>query len=378
MLEFAGRCLRKKLGGTSRSLGHTTMDKDIATREFFLGIDRISDVEQLENLLSLPTPEVVQLLDRLDGDILLLGAGGKIGPSLAHMIRRASDLAGKRRRVLAVLRRSQPELEKNFARWGIEVRLCDMLDPQQLTELPEAPYIFYLAAMKFGTTGQEPMTWAINTFLPGLICQRFRHSRIVAYSTGNVYPLVPPTAGGSKESDPPGPIGQYAMSCLGREQIFSYFSMQYQMPVALLRLNYANEMRYGTLVDLAQVVLSERPVDLSMAYFNAIWQGDANAMAIRALQHVDVPPRILNIAGPKTLSVREVAGTFAELFGKPLRFGSTEGPDALLNDARASYKLLGEPLVPEEKLMQWIADWLLRGGPTLRKPTMFQVRNGKF
>jgi len=168
------------------------------------------------------------------------------------------------------------------------------------------------------------------------------------------------------------------MSCLGREQIFSYFSQQYQMPVALLRLNYANEMRYGTLVDLAQVVLSERPVDLSMAYFNAIWQGDANAMAVRALEHVAVPPRILNIAGPKILSVREVAGQFAKIFGKPLRFGSTEGPDALLNDARASYKLLGEPLVPEEKLMEWIADWLLRGGPTLRKPTMFQVRNGKF
>lgn len=350
----------------------------LASRAFYETIPAIRDVEMLEDLLSLPSEEVVSLMGKLDGDIILLGAGGKIGPSLAHMIRRASDLAGKNRRVIGVVRQPRPELEANFARWGIELRTCNLLDPRELAQLPDAPNVFYLAAMKFGTTGQEATTWAINTFLPGLVCQRYPFSRIVAYSTGNVYPLVRPESGGSKETDPPDPIGQYAMSCLGREQIFTYFSQQNNTPVALLRLNYANEMRYGTLVDLAQLVLAERTVDLSMAYFNAIWQGDANLMAVRALAYTSVPPRIFNIAGPKILAVREVAEQFGRLFGKQVRFGSTEGPDALLNDARGSYPFLGEPMVPEEKLMSWIADWLLRGGPTLRKPTMFQVRDGKF
>lgn len=354
------------------------MPEFLAVPGWYEEVPSIRDVDMLEDLLSLPSPEVISLLGELDGDVILLGAGGKIGPSLARMIRRGSDLAGKRRRVIGVVRRTTPELEAQFARWGIELRKCDMLDPHQLAELPDAPYVFYLAAMKFGTTGQEATTWAINTFLPGLVCQRYPASRIVAYSTGNVYPLVSPATGGSKETDPPGPIGQYAMSCLGREQIFTYFSQQNNMPVALLRLNYANEMRYGTLVDLGQTVLAERPVDLSVAYFNAIWQGDANLMAVRALKYTSVPPRIFNIAGRQILSVREVAHTFAQLFRKEVRFGSTEGPDALLNDARGSYPFLGEPLVPEEKLIHWIADWLIRGGVTLRKPTMFQVRDGKF
>ncbi len=354
------------------------MAEVLASPGWYESVPSIRDTEMLEELLSLPSPEVVELFGNLDGDVILLGAAGKIGPSLARMIRRASDLAGKRRRVIAVVRRIDAELEAQFGQQGIEVRKCDLLDPRQLAELPEAPYVFYLAAMKFGTTGQEATTWAINTFLPGLVCQRYPYARIVAYSTGNVYPLVSPSSGGSKETDPPGPIGQYAMSCLGREQIFTYFSQQNNTPAALLRLNYANEMRYGTLVDLAQTVLAERPVDLSMAYFNAIWQGDANLMALRALAYTSVPPRVFNVAGPTILSVREVALRFAKLFGKEVRFGSTEGPDALLNDARGSYPFLGQPLVPEEQLILWIADWLRRGGPTLRKPTMFQVRDGKF
>ncbi len=350
----------------------------VATAEALARIERIENLEQLEDLLSWPTAEVVELLGRLEGDVIVLGAGGKIGPSLTRMIRRASDLAGSSRRIVAVVRRSDPAFEAQMASARVEVRRCDLLDPQQLAALPDSPWVFYLAAMKFGTTGQESTTWALNSFLPGLVCQRYRHSRIIAYSTGNVYPLVHPCSGGSREADPPAPIGQYAMSCLGREQIFTYFSRTDGVPTAILRLNYANEMRYGVLTDIAQQVLAEKPVDLSMGYFNAIWQGDSNAMTIRAMAHVASPPKIINIAGPQILRVREVAKKFGQIFGKPVRFGSTEGPDALLSNAQEGYRLLGHPLVPEEQLIRWVADWQIRGGPTLKKPTKFQVRNGKF
>jgi len=338
----------------------------------------IADVEQLEELLSRPTQGVVETMARLDGDIVVLGVGGKIGPSLARMARRASDQAGKQRRIFGVARFTNPQLPQWLATHGIEPIRCDLLDPAQLAALPDAPNVLYLAAMKFGSTGQEALTWAMNCYLPGMVCQRYPGSRIVAYSTGNVYPLMPPSSGGSVESDLPGPIGDYAMSCLGRERIFSHFSQRNGTPVALVRLNYAHEMRYGIMVDLGQKILAGQPIDLAMGYFNAIWQGDNNAMTLRCFDHVASPPFVINVAGPQILSVRRVAEDLGRLLGATPLFRGTEAGDALLSNAQRAYELFGRPEVSEEKLMSWIADWLLRGGPTLGKPTHFETRDGKF
>jgi len=340
--------------------------------------ERIVDVQHLDELLGRPTPGVVATMERLEGDIIILGVGGKIGPSLARMIRRASDAAGVGRRVIGVARFSTPELLRQLQSEGIETIRCDLLDRDQLAALPDVPNVLYLAAMKFGATGQEGTTWARNVYLPGMVCEKFRNSRIVAYSTGNVYPLVPVAGGGSVESDPPNPVGEYAMSCLGRERIFAYFSQTLGIPVALIRLNYAHEMRYGVLVDLARKVTSGEPIDVTMGYFNAIWQGDSNAMTLQAFAKAASPPVAINVAGRRTLSVREVAEQMSELMRRPVSFTGDEAPDALLSNASLAYRLFGQPQVDESQLIRWIADWTVRGGPTLNKPTHFEVRNGRF
>jgi nucleoside-diphosphate-sugar epimerase len=338
----------------------------------------LADVEQLEDLLSGPTPEVVETMRCVEGDLMFLGAGGKIGPTLARMARRASDEAGVRRRVYGVARFSNRDLRQRLESWGIETIACDLLDRDALARLPDVPNLYYLAAMKFGTTGQEDMTWAMNAYLPGMVCERFPKSRLVSYSTGNVYPLVPAGGGGSVESDPLAPVGEYGASCLGRERILAYFSRKFNMPVVLLRLNYAQEPRYGILVDIAQQVLAEQPIDVTMGYFNAIWQGDSNAMTLRAIEHAAVPPRAINLAGPDELHVRHVAEEFGRLFGKPVRITGCEAPDALLSNGKLGYELLGRPTVTPDQMMRWIADWLTRGGATHGKPTKFQARDGKF
>jgi nucleoside-diphosphate-sugar epimerase len=340
--------------------------------------DRIEDVEQLEELLSRPTPEVIDLMGRLEGDVIVLGVGGKIGPSLARMARRASDAAGVRRRVIGVARFSAPELPGRLEAQGIQPIRCDLLDRSGLDRLPEVPNVLHLAAMKFGATGQEAATWAMNACLPGMVCEKFHRSRIVAYSTGNVYAMVPPGQGGAAEDHPLGPIGDYAMSCLGRERVFEFFSRRFEIPTAILRLNYAHEMRYGVIVDLAQQVLADRPVDVTMGHFNAIWQGDSNAITLRAFDHVAVPPRAMNIAGPEELAVRQVAAELGRLLDRPVSFAGSEAPDALLSDGRLGYQLLGQPRLDAGQLIRWIGDWQLCGGPTLGKPTKFQVRDGRF
>ncbi len=349
-----------------------------ATFNDLAGLEKITSVEQLEELLSRPTPEVVESMGRLDGDLMLLGACGKIGPTLARMARRACDEAGAKRCIIGVGRRLPPEVKRCFDRQNIELLQCDMLDRMQLAALPEVPNIIYLAAMKFGATNQEPLTWAINTYLPGLVCERFRNSRIVAYSTGNVYPFSPLDSGGSTEDDPLEPVGDYAMSCLGRERMFDHFSRTLEIPVCLLRLNYAHELRYGIMVDLTQKVMAGQPIDVTMGYFNAIWQGDANAMALRALEHTAVPARPINLAGPDTLSVRRVAQQLADLLDRPITFTGQEAPNALLSNGGAGYELLGHPRIVPEQMIRWITQWQLQGGPVLGKPTKFQVRDGKF
>ena len=340
--------------------------------------EMIRTVEQLDNLLSCPTSEVVATMGRLDGDLILLGVGGKIGPSLARMARRASDAAGVRRRIIGVSRFSSPGLQEQLQSQRIETIGCDLLDRGQLAALPEAPNVLYLAAMKFGTDGHEASTWARNTYLPGMVCEKFRHSRIVAYSTGNVYPLTPAERGGSVETDRPAPVGEYAMSCLGRERMFTYFSERWGIPTVLIRLNYATEMRYGVLVDMAHKVMAGEPISLTMGYLNAIWQGDSNAMSLQALAQANSPPLVINVAGPQTLSVRRVAEQMGELLNKSVHFVGSEAPDALLSNAGLAYHLFGRPRVSESQLIRWVASWRQSNGVALNKPTHFEVRNGRY
>ncbi len=340
--------------------------------------DRVRDVDHLEDLLSEPTPGVVEAMRRLQGDIVVLGVGGKMGPSLARMAKRASELAGVKRRVFGVSRFSSADLPGQLQRWGIEPVTCDLLDREQLAKLPDAPNVVFMAGMKFGSTGMEARTWAMNTYLPGMVCERYKGSRVVAFSTGNVYGLVPVTSGGSVEGDEPQPLGDYAMSCLGRERIFEHFSRQTDQPLALIRLNYAVEMRYGVLVDLARKVLGGEVIDVAMGNFNCIWQGDANAHALQAFDHLAAPPLVLNVTGPETLSVRRVCEDFGRIMGKVPRFAGSESSSALIGNARKAIGLFGYPHLGVHQMLQWIADWVTRGGASLSKPTHFEARDGKF
>jgi nucleoside-diphosphate-sugar epimerase len=338
----------------------------------------IADVADLEDRLSEPSPGAVETLRRLDGDIVLLGAGGKMGPTLARMARRASDLAGVRRRVLGVSRFGDQRLVDSLNAHGVETLRCDLLDEAQLERLPDAPNVIFMTGMKFGSTGQPWLTWAVNVFLPGMVCRKYRKSRIVAFSTGNVYPLTPVSAGGSKEDDAPGPVGEYAQTALGRERMFEHFSRVHGIPVVLLRLNYAAELRYGVVSDVARKVWAGEPVDLTMGYVNVIWQGDANAMSLQAFNHCASLPAVINIAGPEVLSVRQLAEEFGRRLAKPVTFRGAEAPDALLSDGRRGHQLFGQPRVPAPQLVEWVADWVRRGGASLDKPTHFETRDGTF
>lgn len=341
-------------------------------------VESIRDVEHLEDMLSDPPEGVIRAMAGVEGDILILGASGKLGPTLARMARRASDLAGVGRSVIGVARFSAGEEAARLESHGVEVVRCDLLDPAALDALPEAPNVFFLAGMKFGSTGNEAATWAVNAFLPGLVARKFRRSRIVALSTGNVYGLTPADGGGSREGDPPAPVGEYAMSCLGRERIFEHFGRAFDIPTALIRLNYATEMRYGVLVDLARKVIAGEPIALAMGHLNAIWQGDANAMTLLALSQVGVPPTVLNVTGPERLVVREVAERFGRLLGREVIYEGAEAPDALLSDAGRALALFGPPRVDADRMIGWIADWVSRGGESLGKPTHFEARDGRF
>jgi nucleoside-diphosphate-sugar epimerase len=256
--------------------------------------------------------------------------------------------------------------------------VCDLLDRKQVGRLPDCPYVLYLAGRKFGSWESPELTWAMNTMAPAIVADRFRHSRVVVFSTGNVYPLRQVESGGSREEDAPAPVGEYAQSCLGRERTFEYFANQHGLQCLLFRLNYAVDLRYGVLVDIARKVFDGAPVDLTVPAFNVIWQRDANSYALRSLEHCAVPPRALNITGTETLSVRETAEYFARRFSRACRFRGVEGSFALLSDSSASRALLGPPSVSSERLMEMVADWVVAGGPSLNKPTHFEVSDGKF
>jgi len=340
--------------------------------------ERIGSTDELDDLLSTPTTGVIETLRKLDGDILILGVGGKMGPTLAQMAARASREAGARRRIIGVARFSNPKLPDWLQKHGVEPLTCDLLDSQQLTKLPDAPNIVAMPAFKFGSSSRPADTWAVNCWLPANICQRYPASRIAAFSTGNVYPLTLVSRGGSVESDPLAPIGEYAASCVGRERMYEYFSKSVGTAVSILRLNYACELRYGVLVDLARQIMAGEPIDLTMGYANVIWQGDANAMALQSLAHAASPAFVVNIAGPETLSVRQLCQQLGEMLGKTPIFAGTEDKNALLSNGSLGCQLFGQPQVPIEQLCQWIAHWLKTGGELLDKPTKFQVRDGKF
>lgn len=334
----------------------------------------IQNESELEDRLSEPTPEVVEVLARTPGDILFLGAAGKMGPSLARMAKRA---VGDGRRVIAVSRFGNGG-EDVFTAHGIDTIRCDLMNEAEVAKLPDAANLVYMASRKFGSTGDEYTTWAINCVLPGNVCKKYRNSRIVAFSTGNVYPLTRPETGGPTEADGPNPVGEYGMSALGRERVFEYYSRYLGIPIAIVRLNYACDLRYGVLVDLAKKVLAGEPVDLAMGYFNTIWQGDANAMTLRAFEHAASPLRVFNMTGPEVLSVRDVCLQYGKHFGVEPRFAGKEAETALLNNATLGIATLGPLRVPTAELVEWVANWLKCGGRLLHKPTHFEARDGKF
>jgi nucleoside-diphosphate-sugar epimerase len=333
------------------------------------------DVEDLEERLSRPTPEVVADLAAVDGDIMLLGVGGKMGPTLARMARRAAP----DKRILAVARFSDPAIAAGLAAKGIEPIRADLLDRTAIAGLPRVPNVILMAGHKFGTSDAPSRTWATNTILPMFIAEAMPDSRIVAFSTGNVYPFLPVDSGGATEDEPlmPAP-GDYAASCIGRERVLRWYSETRGTRGLIYRLNYAIDLRYGVLHDVARKVRDGEPVDVTMGHVNVIWQGDANAIALRCLRYCTTPTEPLNVTGPETTSIRQLAHTFAEQFGTTATIVGEEAPTALLSDASRAVARFGPPAVPVETMVAWQADWLARGMPTLSKPTGFEVRDGSF
>ncbi len=341
-------------------------------------LKKITTEEQLEELLSRPTAEVVALIGELDGDIMFLGIAGKIGPSLALMVKRACDEAGVTKKIIGVSRFRDPKVKAQIVLNGIEILQGDLLDREFLESLPRVKNVFYLAGMKFGSEDNLSLTWAMNSYLPALVAEHFQESRIVAYSTGSIYPFVAVVSGGSLETDRPDPVGEYAQSCLARERMFEYAGERYGTSLVIIRLNYSVELRYGVLVDIAVKIKNKQPVDLTMGYFNMIWQGDANNMVIRSLSYAANPARVFNITGREILSVREIAGEFGRLFGvEPILHGE-EAETALLSDSSLAYNLLGNPQLQASQVIQWVVHWIQDNKRLLGKPTHFEVRDGKY
>jgi nucleoside-diphosphate-sugar epimerase len=333
---------------------------------------------ELEERLSRPTPGVLVTLARHPGDLLVLGAGGKMGPSLCLMARRAVTELGLATRVIAVSRFGEPGLEQRLRTAGLDTRRVDLLDPSAFASLPEAPNVVFMAGQKFGTQGNPAATWAMNAAVPAFVAQRFAGARTAVFSTGNVYPLTPIDGGGAAEDHPVGPVGEYAMSCLARERLFEHYALTRGTPVVLLRLNYAVELRYGVLVDTARRVLQGEPVPLAMGYVNLIWQADANARALQSLDLAATPATVLNLTGPERLSIRWAAERLGALLDCTPRFSGVEAPDALLSNASRSLGWFGPPTVDPTTLIEWTAAWLRRGGRLLGKPTHFETRDGRF
>jgi nucleoside-diphosphate-sugar epimerase len=338
----------------------------------------MKDLEKLEAELLAPSAALIADMAKIEGDIILLGIGGKMGPSMGKLAVAAAKAAGVNKRIIGVSRFSDAKAKAALEAVGIETISCDLLNDTQLQALPDAKNVIYLAGNKFGTTGKEGFTWAMNAYLPGRVAEKYKNSNIVAFSSGNVLPFVPVTSGGVSEETTPEPIGEYAQSCLGRERIFEYFSQKNQTPTLIYRLNYAVDFRYGVMMELAKSVLEGKEIDLRTENVNVIWQGDANEIAIRSLLHCEAPAKMLNVTGPETLSIRWIANQFGKIFGIEPKFIYQAEGTALLNNASECHKLFGYPRVTVREIIDITATWLQQGGEEFGKATHFQERGGKF
>lgn len=341
-------------------------------------VGHVKEVEELELKLAEPSAGLVKDLKAIDGDIMLLGSGGKMGPSMAKVLVNGIREAGLSKSVIAVSRFSSESVRAELEHAGVRTIAADLMNEEQLWNLPDVKNVIHMAGNKFGTSGNEHFTWAMNAYLSGRIAEKYKESKIVVFSTGNVYPMTPVSLGGATETTAPSPVGEYGQSCLGRERIFEYFSHKNGTPIAIFRLNYAIDMRYGVLLEIAKSVNEGRPVDVTTGHVNVIWQGDANEMAIRSLTLCDTPPTVINVTGPETVSLRWAAEYFGELLNKKPSFSGQEAPTALLSNASNAHLLFGYPRVSLRQMMQWIADWVRVGGVEWNKPTHFQEREGKF
>jgi nucleoside-diphosphate-sugar epimerase len=336
--------------------------------------DTIADETALEEFLSRPTPALIEDMKRLDGDIMILGVGGKVGPCLARTAKRAAP----DKRVFGVARFSDPDVKARLESWGVETITCDLLDRQAVEALPKIKNVVYMAGRKFGTTGDEPFSWAMNTYVPGIVAEACRGSRIVAFSTLCVYPFANVVHLECDESTPPAPPGEYSNSCVGRERLFQYFSQQHGTPGRLIRLNYAIDLRYGVLFDIANWVRNGEAIDLSTGHANVIWHGDVNNQILRAFLHCETPSAPLNIGGPECTSVRAMANAFARRFGKEPVYINEEQDTAWVNRTDLAARLFGYPVVPLDRMVDWVADWIDRDMPRYDKPTKYESRDGRF
>jgi nucleoside-diphosphate-sugar epimerase len=338
----------------------------------------MSELEELEKRLLQPSAKLMEDMSKITGDIIILGVGGKMGPGMARLAKQAIDKAGLDKRVIGVSRFTDKNLKSSLEQDGIETISTDLLNEASLEALPDIANVIYLVGHKFGSSGNEPFTWAMNTYLPGRVAEKYRNSNIVAFSSGNVYPFATINSGGLSEEHSPSPVGEYGQSCLGRERIFQYFSEKNNTPVLIYRLNYAIDFKYGILLEIANSVYKGKEIDLNTGNVNVIWQGDANEIAIRLLLHCESPAKILNVTGPETLSIKWLAEQFGLLFQKEARFIGEAQPTALLSNASEAHKIFGYPTVTLREMIDITAFWVTNGGPVFNKATHFQEREGNF